>query len=150
MIVLIDGDCALCVGLVEWLAARIPADKLTPETIVFVPGESDWGQELLSKAHVTGFDSVVVLKDGHVLQEGDAVLALAAVLPRRWRVVAAVGRAVPRPLRNAIYRWIAKNRISWFGRKEMCAIDSRVAHLTYGPRGLLRREDVPDTDGFAG
>jgi hypothetical protein len=25
-----------------------------------------------------------------------------------------------------------------------------VAHLTYGPRGLLRREDVPDTDGFAG
>lgn len=150
MIVLIDGDCALCVGLVEWLAARIPADKLTPQTIAFVPGESDWGQELLSKAHVTGFDSVVVLTQGQVFQEGDAVLALAAVLPRRWRAVAAVGRVVPRPLRNAVYRWIAKNRISWFGRKEVCAIDSRVAHLTFGPRGLLHRDDVPDTDGFAG
>jgi predicted DCC family thiol-disulfide oxidoreductase YuxK len=150
MIVLIDGDCALCVGLVEWLAQRIPSDKLTPETIVFVPGESDWGQELLSKAHVAGFDSVVVLKNGHVLQEGDAVLALADVLPQRWRVVAALGRVVPRPWRNAVYRWVAKNRISWFGRKEVCAIDSRVAHLTYGPRGLLRREDVPNTEGFAG
>ena len=150
MIVLIDGDCALCVGLVEWLAQRIPTEKLTPETIVFVPGESDWGQELLSKADVVGLDSVVVVKDGQALQEGDAVLALAGVLPRRWRAVAALGRLVPRPLRNGLYRWIAKNRISWFGRKEVCAIDSRVAHLTYGPRGLLRREDVPDTDGFAG
>jgi predicted DCC family thiol-disulfide oxidoreductase YuxK len=150
MIVLIDGDCALCVGLVEWLAQRIPPDKLNPETIVFVPGESDWGQELLSKAQVTAFDSVVVVTDGHVLQEGEAILALATVLPRRWRMVAAGGRVLPRPLRNGLYRWIAKNRISWFGRKEVCAIDFRVAHLTYGPRGLLRREDVPDTDGFAG
>jgi predicted DCC family thiol-disulfide oxidoreductase YuxK len=150
MIVLIDGDCALCVGLVEWLAQRIPSDKLTPETIVFVPGESDWGQELLSTAHMAGFDSVVVLKNGQALQEGDAVLALADVLPQRWRVVAALGRVVPRPWRNAVYRWVAKNRISWFGRKEVCAIDSRVAHLTYGPRGLLRREDVPNTEGFAG
>jgi len=150
MIVLIDGDCALCVGLVEWLAQRIPPEKLTPETIVFVPGESDWGKELLSQAEVVGFDSVVVVKNGQALQEGDAVLALAEVLPRRWRVVATIGGLVPRPWRNALYRLVAKNRISWFGRKEVCAINSRVAHLTYGPRGLLRREDVPNTEGFAG
>ena len=87
MIVLIDGDCALCVGLVEWLGKRIPAEKLNPEHIMFVPGESDWGTQLLREAHVTGFDSVVVLNKGEVLQEGDAVLALAEVLPRRWKVV---------------------------------------------------------------
>ena len=139
MIVLIDGDCALCVGLVEWLGKRIPKEKLNPEHIMFVPGESDWGTELLSEACVTGFDSVVVLNNGHVLQEGDAVLALAEVLPRRWRILAALGRIVPRPLRNSVYRWVAKNRISWFGRKEVCAIDSRVAGVTYGPRGLLKR-----------
>ena len=139
MIVLIDGDCALCVGLVEWLGKRIPTQKLTPENIIFVPGESDWGTELLAEAGITGFDSVVVLNNGLVLQEGDAALALAEVLPRRWKVLAAVGNVVPRPLRNALYRWVAKNRISWFGRKEVCAIDSRVAGVTYGPRGLLKR-----------
>ena len=139
MIVLIDGDCALCVGLVEWLGKRIPAEKLNPEHIMFVPGESDWGTELLREAHVTGFDSVVVLNKGEVLQEGDAVLALAEVLPRRWKVAAALGKIVPRPWRNAVYRQVAKNRISWFGRKEVCAIDSRVAGVTYGPRGLLKR-----------
>ena len=139
MIVLIDGDCALCVGLVEWLGKRIPAEKLNPEHIMFVPGESDWGTELLREAHVTGFDSVVVLNKGEVLQEGDAVLALAEVLPRRWKVVAELGKIVPRPWRNAVYRLVARKRISWFGRKEVCAIDSRVAGLTYGPRGLLKR-----------
>ena len=139
MIVLIDGDCALCVGLVEWLGKRITAEKLNPEHIMFVPGESDWGIELLREAHVTGFDSVVVLNNGEVLQEGDAVLALAEVLPRRWKVIATLGKIVPRPLRNAVYRQVARNRISWFGRKEVCAIDSRVAGVTYGPRGLLKR-----------
>lgn len=139
MIVLIDGDCALCVGLVEWLGKRILAEKLTPEHITFVPGESDWGTELLAEAGVIGFDSVVVVNNGHVLQEGDAVLALAEVLPTRWKVLAALGKVVPRPLRNALYRWIAKNRITWFGRTEVCAIDSRVAGVTYGPRGLLKR-----------
>ncbi|MEG0161375.1 MAG: DCC1-like thiol-disulfide oxidoreductase family protein [Aurantimicrobium sp.] len=139
MIVLIDGDCALCVGLVEWLGKRIPAEKLNPEHIMFVPGESDWGTELLREAKVTGFDSVVVLNKGEVLQEGDAVLALAEVLPKRWKVIAALGKIVPRPLRNAVYRQVARNRISWFGRKEVCAIDSRVAGVTYGPRGLLKR-----------
>ncbi|MEY2698291.1 MAG: hypothetical protein RL720_247 [Actinomycetota bacterium] len=139
MIVLIDGDCALCVGLVEWLGNRISSEKLTPENIVFVPGESDWGTELLAEAGVTGFDSVVVLNNGQVLQEGDAVLALAEVLPRRWKVLATLGKVVPRPLRNALYRWVARNRITWFGRTEVCAIDPRVAVVTYGPRGLLTR-----------
>ena len=139
MIVLIDGDCALCVGLVEWLGKRIPREKLTPENIMFIPGESDWGQELLSEAGVSTFDSVVVLSGTEALQESQAVLALAEVLPRRWRAVAAVARVVPAPIRNSLYRWIARNRISWFGRKEVCAIDSRVAGVTYGPRGLLTR-----------
>ena len=143
MIVLIDGDCALCVGLVEWLGRRIPESNLEPSQIVFIPGESDWGKELLLQAQVASFDSVVVLTGGKALLESDAVLALASVLPRRWRVVAAVCRIVPRSLRNTVYRWIARNRISWFGRKEVCAIYSRVAPLTYGPRGTLSRHEGP-------
>ena len=139
MIVLIDGDCALCVGLVEWVGKRIPAEKLSPEHIMFVPGESDWGKQLLESSGVVKFDSVVVLRDGTVLQESNAVLALAEVLPRRWKLVAVIAKIVPPPLRNGIYRWIARNRIWWFGRKEVCAINPRVASVTYGPRGLLKR-----------
>lgn len=139
MIVLIDGDCALCVGLIEWLGKRIPADKLTAQNISIVPGESDWGAELLREAQVRNFDSVVVIRDGLVLQESNAVLALADVLPRRWQVLTTIAKIVPRPLRDALYRWVARNRISWFGRKEMCALESPIATVTYGPRGLMSR-----------
>lgn len=139
MIVLIDGDCALCVGLIEWLGKRIPTDKLTPSNISIVPGESDWGAELLREAQVRNFDSVVVIRDGLVLQESNAVLALADVLPRRWQVLTTIAKIVPRPLRDALYRWVARNRISWFGRKEMCVLESPIATVTYGPRGLMSR-----------
>ena len=139
MIVLIDGDCALCVGLIEWLGKRIPSDKLTAENISIVPGESDWGAELLREAHLTDFDSVVVMRDGLVLQESNAVLALADVLPRRLQVLAMIARIIPRPVRDAVYRWVARNRISWFGRKEMCVLESPIAVVTYGPRGKLSR-----------
>lgn len=139
MIVLIDGDCALCVGLIEWLGKRIPADKLTPNNLTIVPGESDWGAELLREAQATDFDSVVVIRDGLVLQESNAVLALADVLPRRWQVLATIARVIPRPVRDALYRYVARHRIAWFGRKEMCALESPIATVTYGPRGLLSR-----------
>lgn len=139
MIVLIDGDCALCVGLVEWLGKRIPPANLTPDTIVFVPGESDWGQELLAENGITDFDSIVVLTTVSALTEGDAVLALAGLLPLRWRVIANLARIVPRGLRNSLYRWVARNRIGWFGRKEQCAIDHNVAPVVYGPRGRFLR-----------
>lgn len=139
MIVLIDGDCALCVGLIEWLGKRIPTDKLTPSNFCIVPGESDWGAELLREAQVRDFDSVVVIRDGLVLQESNAVLALADVLPRRWQVLTTIAKIVPLPLRDALYRWVARNRISWFGRKEMCVLESPIAVVTYGPRGKLNR-----------
>ena len=64
---------------------------------------------------------------------------LAEVLPARWQAVARLARVVPRPARDNIYRWIARNRISWFGRKEVCAINPKVSAVTYGPRGLLKR-----------
>lgn len=139
MIVLIDGDCALCVGLVEWLGQRIPDHLLSPEHIIFVPGESLWGKELLGQARITDFDSVVVLQHGQALQQSAAVLALATVLPRRWRVAAWCAGLLPRAARDALYRWVARNRINWFGRAQVCAIDSRVASVTHGPRGLLER-----------
>ncbi len=139
MIVLIDGDCALCVGLVEWLGKRIPQELLSPEHIIFVPGESDLGSELLSQFEIREFDSVVVIDQGQVFRESEAVLALNSVLPRQWKALGRLSRIVPRPVRDGMYRWIARNRFTWFGRAEVCPLDSRVATVTYGPRGLLTR-----------
>jgi predicted DCC family thiol-disulfide oxidoreductase YuxK len=31
---------------------------------------------------------------------------------------------VPRPLRDAVYRWIARNRYRWFGARKSCMVPS--------------------------
>jgi salicylate hydroxylase len=53
----------------------------------------------------------------------DAVLAIAAGLPFPWRLLA-VGRVVPRPVRDALYRLVARNRYRWFGRRITCPVPS--------------------------
>lgn len=138
LVVVVDGDCALCVGLVEWMGRRLAKDTpVSLQTVIFVPGQSDLGGEVLRRASVTDFDSVLVISNGVVLTESGAVLALASILPWGYRALAGAARIVPRSWRDATYRAIARRRITIWGRAEVCAIDSRVAGATYGPRGLL-------------
>ena len=40
-----------------------------------------------------------------------------------WRLVA-LFRLVPHLLRDRLYRWIARNRYRWFGRREACMVPS--------------------------
>lgn len=140
LVVVVDGDCALCVGVVEWIGRRIAP---SPETVIFVPGQSDLGSEVLRRASVVDFDSVLVVRGGVPLTESTAVLALVSILPRAYRAyraLAEVARVVPPSWRDAVYCAIARRRMSIWGRAEVCAIDSRVAAATYGPRGLLSRD----------
>ena len=47
------------------------------------------------------------------------MIAIAAGLGWPWRAAAAA-KLVPRALRDPLYRWIARNRYRWFGRRETC------------------------------
>ncbi|MGF1450293.1 MAG: thiol-disulfide oxidoreductase DCC family protein [Opitutales bacterium] len=51
----------------------------------------------------------------------DAVLEVARQLSWPWKA-ARVLRVVPRPWRDAVYRWVARNRYAWFGRAEACRL----------------------------
>jgi predicted DCC family thiol-disulfide oxidoreductase YuxK len=63
--------------------------------------------------------TILVLEDGRLLAESDAVLAVSRGLGWPWRIAAA-GLVLPRPLRDRLYRWVARNRFRWFGRRETC------------------------------
>lgn len=121
LLVLFDGECALCSGFVRFLIARDRRMRLQFGTL----GDDAAGKILRSAGLDPDAlpdalpDSLVVIDGGRALVGSDGVLAIARAMPFPWRTLAAL-RHVPRPLRDAIYRVVARNRHRWFGRPETC------------------------------
>ena len=65
--------------------------------------------------------TIVVIQNGRALERSDAALAIARGLPFPWPVFGVFG-VLPRGLRDALYRFVARNRYRWFGRSEACML----------------------------
>lgn len=118
-IVFFDGECALCSSSVQFLAQ---ADHL--ERLKFSPLQgktaASWG---FSDFAALDDGSVVILReaDGKNFLRSDAIIELGNALGGFWRLLW-LGHLIPRPAREALYRFIAKNRINWFGHAQHCAM----------------------------
>lgn len=64
-------------------------------------------------------ESFILVSAGRALRQSDAVLAICWGLGWPWRL-AVLARIVPRFVRDALYRWVARNRYNWFGRRDAC------------------------------
>jgi predicted DCC family thiol-disulfide oxidoreductase YuxK len=117
-VLLFDGVCNLCNGYVQWLIRRDPRGVFRYASL-----QSEAGRALLRQA---GFppdqlDTVVLFDQGQVYTRADVALRIVGQLGGLWPLLGALW-AVPRPLRNAIYDWVARNRYRWFGKRESCMI----------------------------
>ncbi|QUL56085.1 thiol-disulfide oxidoreductase DCC family protein [Paenibacillus tritici] len=117
-VVLIDGVCHLCQGLVRFIIPRDPQANFK-----FASLQSEAGRELLKAGGLPErqLDTVVLVENGKYYTESAAVLRIARRLRFPWPL-AYVFTLIPRPLRNAIYRIVARNRYRWFGRDEQCLL----------------------------
>ena len=64
-------------------------------------------------------DSLILVEDGRVRRDSDAVIAIYAGLGGPWRAMQ-LARFVPRFLRDSVYRWVARHRFALFGRRDAC------------------------------
>jgi predicted DCC family thiol-disulfide oxidoreductase YuxK len=115
-VVLYDGLCVLCSATVRFTLRHERA-----ETIRFVAIQSAAGQAL-ARAHgidVDNPESFLLIEQGHVFAKADGVIALARHLKGPARLIA-LGRLVPRPLRDWLYDRVARNRYRIFGRQSTC------------------------------
>jgi len=119
-LVLFDGVCVLCNGFVDFLLPRDPNGELT-----FGALQSEAGKQALRDAGLSDAmpETVLVIDDGRVYQESTAVLRVFRRLGWPWRALAWL-RVVPRPLRDVVYRFIAKRRYRLTGRRDSCRIPS--------------------------
>ena len=115
-IILYDGVCYLCNGIVNFL---LKADK--QKRFKFSPLQSDSGQVLLKKFNLPtdDFNSFVLVEGEQVYQRSAAALKVATRLGLPWSL-AGVGWILPRPVRDALYNFIAANRYKWFGQHDSC------------------------------
>ena len=119
IVVAFDGECLMCSRGIRWLAEHDPADQLR-----FARLQSPRGRELEQRAGTGDLMTVLVEADGRVYSRSDAVLRLGRAVGGQFRVLAAIGRFIPRRLRDAAYDFVAARRHRWFGRGDACALPS--------------------------
>jgi predicted DCC family thiol-disulfide oxidoreductase YuxK len=115
-IVVFDGLCNLCTGGARWLERH----RAKPPFLL-VPMQSDRGRALLAQH---GYDpddplTFLVLDGGQCLTQSDAWIHLIAAAGGGWQLIRAT-RVIPRAWRDYVYRFIARNRYRWFGRRKTC------------------------------
>jgi predicted DCC family thiol-disulfide oxidoreductase YuxK len=114
-IILYDGVCVFCSRWIRFIAARDVKSLFR-----FTAIQSDYGGRL---ARAFGIDPAdpdtnAVIHGGVACFKSDAALTVLSNLPGwRW---ARVLRAVPKPLRDAVYNLVARNRYRIFGKYEVC------------------------------
>jgi predicted DCC family thiol-disulfide oxidoreductase YuxK len=122
-VVLFDGVCNFCNASVNWLIDRDGVANLR-----FAALQSTAGQRLLARFGRSGLEadpeSVVLVEGGVLYDRSTALLRAVRHLPGPWSWLAAL-RLVPRPLRDAVYRWFAARRYRWFGKSDTCRVPTQ-------------------------
>jgi predicted DCC family thiol-disulfide oxidoreductase YuxK len=114
-VILYDGACVFCSRWVNFIFARDPS-----ATFRFTPIQSAYGRKLAAAFHIdpANPDTNAVVHDGRAFFKSDAALTVLGQLPHwRWTRIL---KAVPKPLRDAVYDVIARNRYRIFGTYETC------------------------------
>lgn len=114
-----DGVCSLCNASVDFVMRHDRRGR-----IAFASLQSDEAATYLAAhgKHADALLDTVVLADGAGLHErSTAALRVLRALGLPWSLLYGLV-AVPRPLRDAVYRWVARHRYRWFGKRETCRL----------------------------
>ncbi|TFD97641.1 MULTISPECIES: thiol-disulfide oxidoreductase DCC family protein [Jeotgalibacillus] len=116
-VVLFDGDCNVCDWSVRFIMKRDPEGHFH-----FASLQGEVGSKMRASYGIDPLiDSVMLIKDDKVYTKSTAVLTICKSLTGPAGFLP-VFLAVPKPLRDLVYGFIAKNRFHWFGKKQACGI----------------------------
>lgn len=125
-VVFFDGVCNLCNGAVQFVIDRDPSG-----TIRFAALQSEIAREILGPLGVElrpdEPDSIVLVTKGTgdkriAYDRSSAVLRIARKLSFPWPLLFYTGIMVPRFVRDAFYKFVARHRYRWFGKTESCRV----------------------------
>jgi len=116
-IILYDGVCIFCSRWVRFVATRDTVRRFR-----FTPIQSPYGTRLAQAFGIDPGDpdTNAVVHGGVAYFKSDGALTVLSHLPR-WRWTRAL-LAIPKPLRDAVYNLVARNRYRIFGKFDACLV----------------------------
>ena len=116
-VILYDGVCVFCSRWVRFVVARDRAQRFR-----FTAIQSPYGTRMAQAFGIDADDpdTNAVIHGGVAYFKSDAALTVLSNLPR-WGWTRALF-AVPKPLRDAVYNLVARNRYRLFGKYDVCFV----------------------------
>lgn len=107
-VLLIDGHCSMCSKLGNFLSKRV--SNKTPLDIIAQEGDS--GVPIISSLaeEIQNVDSVILIRNGRPYYYSSAGIRCLLYMKWWWKIIYPFAWLVPLPIRNFVYKIIAKNR----------------------------------------
>ena len=110
ILVQFDGACMLCSRAVRLI---LKADR--KRKFVF--------QALQNSGEDKDFETIIVTDNRSTYEYFDAILKIGKELGGVYKAIA-IFKLLPQKWRYSLYVWVARNRFSWFGKRESCYLPS--------------------------
>lgn len=117
-VIVFDGVCVLCSG---WVHVLLRVDR--DARYCFAAMQTASGRALLTRHGLDPDDPVSFLlaTPDRAWTDSDAILRVLTGLGGAWRLFGVL-RVIPRAVRDPLYRFVARNRYRWFGRRDVCVM----------------------------
>lgn len=117
-LILFDGVCNFCNYWVRFALKRDQKQMLSFGTLQGNTAQSVLPLHGINEKEIA---SVVFIENGKLWQNSSAVLRICRHLSGAWKLFYVL-MIIPAPIRDFIYKMIAKNRYRWFGKRESCMV----------------------------
>jgi len=117
-IIVFDGKCVLCSGFAQFVMRRDRA-----ATFRLLAAQSPLGDALYRHFELdpVNYETYILLQDGIAYLRSEAAIRILEGLTLPWRL-ASICRVCPLPIRDRLYDFIARHRLSWFGARSICYV----------------------------
>jgi predicted DCC family thiol-disulfide oxidoreductase YuxK len=117
-VIVFDGVCNWCNTWVNFIIDHDPHGKFKFGTL-----QSDQAQQILKVLQLPteDFTTFLFLDQSQVYTKSTAALKIVKHLSGVWPLFY-LGIMIPRPLRDAMYDYIARRRYEWMGKGETCCV----------------------------
>ena len=119
-----DGECLLCSRLIRFLAEEDLGKHLDFTTL-----QGKAGQIMAGRMGGGHLQSLLVEVEGQIVSRSTAVLRLLVALGGHWRLMAMLGRLLPRRWRDRAYDFVAARRYHWFPKPSGCELPTQAVSV---------------------